>query len=134
MRSSGSASRIARTTVSPPRPESKMPRGPSGAMRALRLFDPKNPRRSPQERLALHRRQRSAHRSFGAGVCDDANGDGLAGTLGPALLHHLLDTDALAAERRSDAANDPRMVSHVEAKVVARFDLVLSSKLAIFEH
>src|SRR5262245_54844918 len=133
MRSSGSASRIARTTVSPPSPESKMPRGGSETTRRLRFLDAQDAGATGNEWLAANGRERAQDRALFAGVRDDAHGDGFTVARRPTLLHHLLDADAVAAESRCNATDDPGMIADVETKVVASLDLVLREERPIGE-
>ena len=56
-----------------------------------------------------------------------------AARVAPALLHHLLDRHAGLAHRAGDARQDPRLVEHLEAQVVAPFDVPQRRQLAPFE-
>src|SRR5688500_9622373 len=119
--------RMARTTVKPPSPESNTPIGaarltstlvpPAQALveGASDILDSHEARRALHEWCILHGCHRRLDRAFPATVADDQNGNGCVALDGPPFLHHLLDADALIAQRARDLPEHARIVADVEA-------------------
>src|SRR6188768_3243842 len=122
IRSLGFFSKSARTTVSPPRPESKTPNAASELAKGLHLLDADESRRGAHERFVRHARERGTEPPFATAVGDDQHGHRFATILGAPFLNHVLDAHLVLAQGRSDDSQDAGTVSHVEPQVVARLE------------
>src|SRR3954451_15556805 len=111
MDSAGNRSRSARTTVSPPSPESNTPSGASAVAApdrvdvgaTLNLFDAKHPRGLRDVVRLADGANGGDHTFLARSMRDHDDGNRSRRSYGATVLDHLLDADPVLAERACDA-------------------------------